>query len=146
MNLFSSSKHWLRAFVILEGSQVVIIYLFFFFLCIIKYVLFFKNWCEKLLFPQEGENQATIIWLQGQEHLPHVQITVTGGDETFGRMNIDSDNILRPAYNEKGGERTGEGGLLQSVLQLHERIFELRWETLPLGGIHMEDLQWRQYL
>jgi hypothetical protein len=56
-------------------------------------------------------------------------------------MNIDSDNILRPAYNEKGGERTGEGGLLQSVLQLHERIFELRWETLPLGGIHMEDLQ-----
>jgi hypothetical protein len=66
---------------------------------------------------------------------------VTGGDETFGRMNIDSDNILRPTYNEKGGERTGEGGLLQSVLQLHERIFELRWETLPLGGIHMEDLQ-----
>jgi hypothetical protein len=43
-------------------------------------------------------------------------------------MNIDSDNILRPTYNEKGGERTGEGGLLQSVLQLHERIFELRWE------------------
>lgn len=31
MNLFSSSKHWLRAFVILEGSQVVIIYLSLFF-------------------------------------------------------------------------------------------------------------------
>jgi hypothetical protein len=61
-------------------------------------------------------------------------------------MNIDSDNILRPTYNEKGGERTGEARLLQSVLQLNEIIFELRWETLPLGGIHMEDLQGRQYL
>jgi hypothetical protein len=102
----------------LKTIRVVIIYLSFFFLCIIKYVLFFKNWSEKLLFPQEGENQAIIIWLQGQEHLPHVQITVTGGDETFGRVNIDSDNVSRPTYNEKGGERTGEAGLLQSVLQL----------------------------
>jgi hypothetical protein len=31
-------------------------------------------------------------------------------------------------------------------LQLNEIIIELRWESLPLGGIHMEDLQWRQYL
>jgi hypothetical protein len=28
-----------------------------------------------------------------------------------------------------------------SVLQLNEIIIELRWESLPLGGIHMEDLQ-----
>jgi len=66
---------------------------------------------------------------------------VTGGDETFGRVNIDSDNVSRPTYNEKGGERTGEAGLSQSVLQLNEIIIELRWESLPLGGIHMEDLQ-----
>jgi hypothetical protein len=56
-------------------------------------------------------------------------------------VNIDSDNVSRPTYNEKGGERTGEAGLLQSVLQLNEIIIELRWESLPLGGIHMEDLQ-----